>query len=635
MSVTPKLLSDNPRWAFWSPHRAFRTPGREWRAPRWALGRWLGALVLVVNVVPVQAKAQDVSARAYLTPSTVELSRQFVLNVEITGTQRTDSDPELPVIGSFARYLGAGSSTNMQVVNGITTLSMTVQYRYQSVEEGTFDIGPVRVRAGGRVLETEPLTLTISSAPPSSQGPSPSTDDPSGLAPEDLFIRAEVSKRRVYENEPVVVRYRLFTRVNVSSYSVTKTGGNEGFWVEDVPQTQNPQVEQVVRDGVQYASAVLRHSVLFPTGAGTKTVEAISVEAQVRRQRTSRDPFEDFFNRSSLFGSNVPVIVTSEPVDIEVLPLPAEGRPESFTGLVGRLNVAASLDRADVQTNEAVTLSVRVRGEGNLRGLAAPTIDFSRDFEVFPPEASSAIDRSATRISGTKTYDYVLIPRTPGDKTIPSIEVSYFDVGSGRYVVAETEPLHLSVTGDALLIAPGVRTGVETLREDIRFIHIAPPRFTVADASIFDDPGFWIVTLLPLLAMVGALGLRRHRDRLEGDVAFARGRRASRVARKRLGRAQSLASDEDVRAFYAEVERALRGFLADKLNVAEAGFMSESAQSRLVSRGVSPEGVREYLECLGVCDRARFAPPGATDEQRAGFYERAAKAMAAVQEEIP
>ncbi len=596
-------------------------------------GSWLllGVMILAV-AAPVQVAAQEVSARAFLTPASVGLNGQFVLNVEVRGTQRTDTDPELPIIGTFGRYLGASSSTNMQMINGATTVSVIIQYRYQAMEEGTFDIGPVTVRAGGRVLATEPITLTVSAVPSSGQGAVPPRDDPSGPAPDDLFVIAEVNKRRVYENEPVVVRYRLFTRVNVTSYSVTQTGGNEGFWVEDVPQTQNPQVEQVVRDGVQYASAVLRHSVLFPTGPGTKTVEPMTVEARVRIQQRSRDPFQDFFNRSSLFGSIEPVLVASEAVEIEVMPLPGEGRPESFTGLVGRLGVTASLDRTDVETNEAVTLSVRVTGEGNLRGLTAPTIVLSRDFEVFPPDVSESIDRSGTRISGTKTYDYVLIPRTPGAKTIPPIEMSYFDVGRGRYATVETEPLGLAVTGDAITIRPGLRSGVETLREDIRFIRIAPPRFAVADASIFDSPGFWIVTLLPLVAMIGTLGLRWHQDRLEGDVAFARARRASRVARKRLGRARSLASGADVRTFYVEVERALRGFLADKLNVAEAGFMSDSAESELTERGVSSEAVREYLECLAVCDRARFAPAGSTDEKRARFYERAAAAMAAVQE---
>ena len=450
----------------------------------------------------------------------------------------------------------------------------------------------------------------MSAAAPPPPGPGAGAQGPPEVRPEDLFVVAEVGPRRVYENEPVVVRYRLFTRVDVSSYGVTQTAGNEGFWVEDVPQAQNPAVEQVVRDGVPYATTVLRQSVLFPTGPGPKTVEPLTVEARVRTRRRSLSLFDDFFDRSSLFGSVVPVVVASEPVDVEVLPLPAAGRPESFTGLVGRLRASASLDRSEVRTNEAVTLSLSVSGEGNLRALQAPDLDLGSEFEVFPPEISESIDRQGTTIGGTRTYEYVLIPRTPGPKTVPPIEMAYFDVEEERYVTSSTAPLALAVTGDAIVVAPGVRAGVETLREDIRFIQIAPPRLVAADGSLFDTAGFWTVTLLPLLALLSAAVVRWHRERLEGDVAYARGRRAGRVARRRLAEARSLISDDDVRGFYTEVERALRGFLADKLNVAEAGLMSQTAESALLGRGVAAEAVGEYLECLGACDRARFAPPG-------------------------
>ena len=173
---------------------------------------------------------------------------------------------------------------------------------------------------------------------------------------------------------------------------------------------------------------------------------------------------------------------------------------------------------------------------------------------------------------------------------------------------------------------------METLREDIRFIQIGPPSLGVLGESLLDAPGFWIVALLPLVALLGALGLRRHWDRLEGDVAYARGRRAGRVAKKRLGQARRVMSGGDARAFYAEVERALRGFLADKLNVAEAGFMSEFAEAELRRRGVPVVATKKYFGCLGECDRARFAPPSSSAEERSEFFDRAVDAMTSVQE---
>ena len=580
---------------------------------------------------PFDVAAVQLEAHASVTPSVVPLNGQFTLDVEVRGTNRMDVEPSLPDLGAFSRYIGRNSSTSVQMINGVTTVSLIIQYRYRAIREGTFEIGVVEVEAGGQVLRTQPVTLTVSTAGAAVGGGS-GPENPAGVGPDDLFIVAEVGKTRVYQNEPIEVSYRLFTRVNVTSFTLVDLGESEGFWVEEVPGPQNPEVEQRVRGGQSYTTAVVRRVVLFPAGSGTKTIEPLSVEVSVQVRRQARSIFDDFFGGGSRFGSQVPAVIVSNPVEVEVLPLPVAGRPQSFTGLVGRLNVSASIDRSSVETNDAVTLELIVEGEGNLRGLAAPIIDFPGDFEVFPPEVTETIDRAGSRIRGSRAYTYVLIPRSPGEKSIPPVEMSYFDAESGLYATSASEPLRLEVTGDAIIGVPIGRAGVETLREDIRFIRIGPPSLGALGGSLTDAPGFWIVTLLPLVALLGALGLRTHWDRLEGDVAYARGRRAGRIAKKRLGEARRMMAEGDARAFYAEVERALRGFLADKLNVAEAGFRSEVAEAELRRRGVSEADIKEYFQCLGDCDRARFAPPGSSAEEKSGFFDRAAEAMTSVQE---
>jgi len=574
--------------------------------------------------------ALQVQAAASVSPSLVPLNGQFTLEVEVRGTNRVDAEPSLPNLAVFSRFIGRNSSTSMQMIGGVTTVSLTIQYRYRAIREGTFEIGPVEVQAGGRVLRTQPVTLTVSTARAASGGGA-GAQTSAGVAREDIFMVAEVSKTRVYQNEPIAVGYRLFTRVNVSSYNLFDLPESEGFWVEEVPGPQNPPAEQRVINGQTYTTAVVRRVVLFPAGPGTKTIDPMSVEARVQVRRQRRSLFDDFFE-SSLFGSQTPVVIASPAVQVEVLPFPVEGRPRSFTGLVGRLNVSASVDRSNVATNDAVTFELIVEGEGNLRGLAPPVIDFPADFEVFPPEVTESIDRSDSRIRGSITYEYVLIPRSPGTKTIPAVQMSYFDAESALYASTASRPIRLDVTGVAVIMAPGGRAGVETLREDIRFIQIGAPSLGTLPGSLAAAPGFWIVALLPLVALLGALGLRKHWDRLEGDVAYARGRRAGRVAKKRLGQARIVMSEGDTRAFYAEVERALRGFLADTLNIAEAGFMSEVAEAELRRRGVPVAASSKYLACLSECDHARFAPPSTSAEEKSVFLGRAAEAMTAVQE---
>ena len=594
--------------------------------------------LLAVAAFPAAALPQDIQVRAFLSANQVGVGRQFVLNVEVSGTQQVDAEPVVPELSDFANYLGSGTSSSFQIVNGRTTASITYQYRYQALVEGTFEIGPVSVSVGGVIRETEPVSIAVSNAPPPAGAAGGAGGPADGIAPGDLFVEAAVSKTRAYENEPVTVEYRIFTRVNVDSYSITTLPQATGFWTEELEQPGAPQVERVVRDGVEYLTAAIRRVALFPTGTGSRTLDPLTVEAQVRvpdQTRAGIDPFGDFFGRSGLFDRHIPVVAASQPVTIEVIAPPAEGRPGSFDGHVGTLGVAASTDRAEVGVNEAVTFRVDFTGTGNLRALAPPAITFPVEFEAFPPETREQITVGGGNLRGTRGFDYVLIPRVPGTLAIPSVEVSYFDAASGSYGTARSEPLEVTVTGDASAVdaSGAVPSAVESLREEIRFIHIESPGFRRRGAPLYATAGFWVILLLPVAALGGAAVFRRHRDRIEGDVAYARVRRASRMARKRLARARSLAWG-DPRAFYAEVAGALEGLLADKLNVAEAGLVREEAGRLAAERGVSRETLDRLFACLDNCDRQRFAPLGTEREAPEQVLERAAALMGDLAKEL-
>ena len=594
--------------------------------------------LLALAALPAAAHSQDIEVRAFLSASQVGVGRQFVLNVEVTGTQQVDGQPELPDMDDFADYLGSGSSSSYQMVNGRTTVSVTYQYRFLALAEGTFEIGPVSVSVEGVSRQTEPVSLVVSDAPPPPGAGAGAGDPANGIGPDDLFVETTVSKTRTYENDPVTVEYRIFTRVNVDSYSVTDLPEATGFWTEELEQAQAPQVERVVRDGVEYLTATIRRVALFPTGTGSRTLDPLTIEAQVRvpdRTRTGLDPFGDFFGRSSLFDRRVPVAAASRPVTIEVIPHPAEGRPGSFTGHVGTLDVSASTDRSEVAVNEAVTFRVDFNGTGNLRSLPPPAIAFPVEFEAFPPETRERISVNGGNLRGTRGFDYVLIPRVPGTLIIPAVEISYFDAASGTYGTGRSQPVEVTVTGDASAVdMPGaVPSAVESLREEIRFIHIESPNFRRRNLPLYATTGFWVILLLPVAALGGATVLRRHRDRIEGDVAYARVRRAGRMARKRLARARSLASG-DPRAFYAEVAGALEGLLADKLNVAEAGLVREEAGRLAAERGVSAETLGRLFECLDDCDRQRFAPRGTEREAPEQVLERAGTLMSDLAKEL-
>jgi len=451
-----------------------------------------------------------------------------------------------------------------------------------------------------------------------------------------LFLEATSNKTAVYFGEPVIVEYRIYTRVNVSGYEITRQPSTAGFWSEEYPQPRSPTVTNTIRDGRQYATALIKKVALFPTGVGTKTIEPMTMQAQIRVQN-SRDPFRDFFGGGSLFGRNVSQLISSAPLELEVLPLPETGRPNDFSGFVGNVDLSTSLDKTNAATNEALTLTVRVAGEGNIRTLPEPKIDFPGDFEVYPPETTEEITRGENSVSGSKTYAYVLIPRAPGTKTIPSVRLNFFDPAGRTYRTEVTAPLEVVVTGEATN-GPGVasraRGEIATLREDIRFIKIATPSFRETDRSLFGSAGFWLVCLVPLVVVSGAFGVRSHQARLEGDVAYARRRRATRAARKRLSGARGLLSKDTQREFYAEVGSALQEFLGDKLNIAAAGMIREDVTNLLRQNSVTQEATDEYFGCLDVSDRQRFAPSEADEKVMTTFLTRAESAMSQLDREL-
>lgn len=574
------------------------------------------AAALTILALPAGTLAQSV--RAFLSQNPVPVNGQFVLNVEVSGSQSTEGDPALPDLSAFADYLGSGTSTSMQFVNGRMSTSHTIQYRFLATQEGTFEIGPVTVRVDGQDLRTDPLTIEVSPAPAAGAGggggAGAGAGAGGGISSDDLFLTATLSEEQVYVNQPVVVEYRIFTRVDVEGVSVARQPGTAGFWVEELTAPQRQ--EQVVRNGVQYASQVIRRVALFPTSAGPKRIEPLVLEAQVRVQRRSpfgRDPFGDPFGGlgGSLFGRRVPVSVASNALDLEVLPAPP-GAPASYSGFVGSLAVSAGVDRTEADTNDALTLRLDVSGSGNIRTLPEPTLDLPPAFEVYPPEMSEEVEPAADGVRGRRVYEYVIVPREPGEVTIPPVELAYLDPGRGAYAVASSDAIDLIVTGDPgpAPALPGGRgrAAVDLQREDIRFIRIAAPTFRARGSSLFRSAGFWTVAVLPLVALAGAVAVRRHRDRLAGDVAWARSRRASKVARRRLARAESLCAPDRHREFHAEVGRAMQGFLGDKLNVAEAGLIHGEMRAALGARGVEATIADAYLDCLERCDRERFAP---------------------------
>jgi hypothetical protein len=575
----------------------------------------------------------DLSVKAYVDQTVVSLDQSFTLFVELSGSDANRApDPELPDLGSFAAFVGRSTSQNIQIINGRMSVTRTISYQFIAREAGSFEIPAVQLTFMGKVYRTDPIKIVVRKQPATRARP-PGQRGQQGrstaeVPADNLFLKVTPSKRRVYQNEPVVLTYEIWTKVNVTSYGISRLPNYAGFWSEEFEMPQRPPTRTEVVGGQQFLVAEIKRVALFPQSAGEKMIEPMEVECEVRvaSRRRSRDIFDSFFD-DPFFARTVRRGLRSKPVKIEVLPLPKAGQPDGFAGAVGEYRLSASVDRNQVTTSEAVTLKVTISGRGNIRMLPYPKVDIPPDFEVYDPKVTESIRRRQGVISGSKTFEFVLIPRAPGNQVIKPVTYSFFNPKTRSYETLRSPAFEIRVSKGAeeyVTAGSGLsKREVKLVGQDIRFIRTELPRFRRIGSEFYRQSLFLLGVVLPLLGLIAAVGYRRHLDKLSSNVAYARSRRANQTAMKRLRHAKQSMKERDSKRFYSEVAKALIGYLGDKFNREDKVLTSEEIESLLRSRGINGELVQEVIDCLSTCDFRRFAPTEEDDREMDAFYEKA------------
>ena len=590
------------------------------------------------------AVGQDVAVLASVEETTVGDDETVVYGIEVKGASFADVEtPEPPPTEGLVLEQSIPSTrSNVAYVSGRLERGISFEWRYRPVRQGTARILPTTVVVNGEPYRTEPIRLTVvpqaqrprrSSAsrdpfaslfgrPPR---PDPADDEPeedAGIVPKDLFIRAIPSQEEAYLNEQVNIEYRLYFRngIQLRQSRLADSWDAEGFWREDLDVENRPIPRSTVEDGLRYNTITLKRVAVFPTHAGELTVDPLRIEAEALAARSSRDPFGRFFPSRGRYES---VELASEPVEIEAKPLP-EGAPPSFEGAVGAFRMTTEVSRRRVEVGEPVEVRVQVSGTGNLATLEAPPLAASDAFERYDPQVDLNLNRSLQVVRGTKTFTYVLVPRENGTFELPEIAFSYFDPEAGRYETARSEPVRVEVTGEA---PPALdRSAADRLPSgDIAGLLVDGGAWRrTSEVPLYRRAWPYAALFLPLLALGGLFAYRRHATRLETDPEYARHRRAHPTARAHLRQAESLLKQDRPRAFYASIERAVLGFVGDRLNLAPSGLTRQQLDERLAARAVAEPERHALHALLDECDRARFAPSRPTHTAMEQAHDRAA-----------
>ncbi len=595
--------------------------------------------------------AQQFSASA---PKSVPENQNFKLSFTLENTQ--GSNLQLPQLNDFTIVGGPSTSTNMQIINGSMSQSQTYTYSLRPKKQGTFKIGKASINANGATLHSNELTISVtapSSKPQRQQQqydpfdpfgqmeqddePQTSSSDLAKQIKDDVFVKCVLSKSSVYKGEMLTATFKLYFRQNIAGYNLSKSPQMDGFWSKEV--TLDPNRRQTVENinGKQYYAVDILKYNLFPQRTGSLQISPaeMSVTAQVTTSR-SNDPFGGFFG----FGQtqNVPLTLKTNQATVTVKEFPVTDKPKSFAGAVGKFNYSSSLSGKDAKTDNPVTYTIKISGEGNLNLIDAPVIQMPDGFEVYDPKVKENISNTTAGVNGSKQYDYLIIPRQPGNYKIAGQTFSYFDPETGKYTTINTPEYSLKVTGEpsksynTSSSSSTNQQDVSLLNEDIRYIKTTSPEFRKDNNSFIGTAGFITLYTLPFLAFIGLIAVRRRNENLASDITGTKRRRALKLAKKRLRVAEKYLTQSDKKNFYSEVSRAVWGYLGDRLNIDMAQLSKDNVTEKLSVRNVKPETVTGLLNLLNSCEISLYAP--GSDSEMKKDYTTTLNLIADIEDEI-
>lgn len=540
----------------------------------------------------------DIEVTATVSQTTVYTGERISLSVEISGDFNNVSRPVLPEFTGF-RLLNNNPSTSRSYsfVNGKTSSSYSYSYYLIAQDEGSYTIPSITVSIDGEDFTTDPIDVKIVDR-------NSSAAEPSSESRPEIFLRMEVSDENPVPGQQLITDVILYFKdgLEVNSYQPVPGWKAEGFWKEELENTERPRAESTIINGVRYRKARLLQFALFPTKAGELTISPYEIIVSVRAASSRDDPFSSFFGG---FGSNQrQVELKTEPLELDVEPLPTLESGSNFIGAVGSFNINRKISTREAVSGESIEIETTIRGAGNVPLITKPEYNLPDGLEVYEPQQTSSLNRRNKQISGSKVFTDIVIARTPGSYTIPETTVAYFNPVRNQYVRETLPSLTFSVVHD-----PDAEI---TKKEQLSF-SIQPVTGLASWTSTTSDHlaerwWFWLGILFPLLVLGLGYWQKTYTDKMTNNTAFARSKRASERANERLEQAILKSEEGHIREAYNLLQKALTGYIGDKLNLPEAGLSNQGYISALQDEEVDMELLKNIRMLLDKCATISYAP---------------------------
>jgi hypothetical protein len=579
--------------------------------------------LLMILVTLQISQAKDIKISAYVDRNTIDLDDTITFTVKIDGTGNLPDVPP-PESDGFVVISGPSQSSSIQIINGKITAFKTVQWQLAPTRSGAQEIKPITIKFRRKRYKTPAIHVTVNDRQKSSKSsrsgnvPAPQTVSPYPQQnnKNNVFLKTRVSKKTLYKGEELIVSFDLYYQ-NVRTYAPQKLPDAKGFWTEQFPENRNPPIETVVVDGIAYKKATIRRLALFPTTTGELLIDPmiINCEIVVPRQRR-RSVFDDFFDDSfftdPLLGSTKVVEVQSDPVTVNVIDLPVEGKPDEFSGGVGSFSIESSIDTLQIKQDQALTLRYKISGSGNINGIKLPTPQFPANVEVFEPKIERLVNNKGKSIRGSVSCEYVIIPRSSGELHIPALTLNYFDPNRKRYQSKSAPGFNVTVQpNEQFSIARSAdfrKEEISLLGTDIRFIMRESSKWQKIGSTVFNQFWFWMLNVISLSIIGASLAFRWWMDKLENNSMFARRRRALSKTMASLKALESEMVAGKYETVCDRLDRILTGFIADKIGLPVSGVGAKEISTALSDKKIDPTIIKSVETVLKELEQYRFLP---------------------------
>lgn len=594
--------------------------------------------------------AEEVVFKAQ-APAQVIVGRPFQLTYSVNQRSRDLRAPEFTDFDYLAGpYTSTSSSTSFVNGHRTSTFEQTYTYTLMAQKAGTFTIAPATIRVDGESVQSngvrisvlpedeQPQQQTQSSQQSAVSSQSQQSSQSGNVSSENIFVRTIASKTRVHEQEALMITYKLyFANVDVAQLTNnTKLPEFTGFLKQDLEQGEiQTQLEHY--NGRNYQTAVLYRTILYPQHSGDISIDPAKFEAvlRVQTQQRVRSIFDDFFGSYT----NVTKMLTAPGMTIHVAALPG-GKPAGFSGGVGKFTMTPSISQTELQTNDAVTIKIDISGAGNMKLIKTPAIDWPEGFEPYDPKVTNNFNTTMAGVSGTKSIEYLAIPRSAGDYSIPPVTFSYFDIEDKAYRTLSTPEytIHVkrgsgeaeSVSGQQAVVSYTHKEDIKQLGTDIRYIDTKAPKASRQQSAI-SNQYIWLWYVVPLVLAIILLIVLRKQIKENADITRVRYKRANKVAQKRLKAAAAALKANNKDTFYAAIEQAAWTYLSDRLSIPTADLNKENIAALLSQKGVSEALIKEVKDVLSTAEFARYAP--STDHTMEDLYKATTKLINDLEEE--